>query len=264
MGGCVLLADGAADVLIASVDATSRRYSPVEEQQDPPVLFSEAGQGMPEVLRRFGVHSGQPELETRAAEEAQRFWDAGCVEDGDALTHLEERLTAAAQQRGERMLQLEGTPAATPQPSGGTEAVSSEYVTEYLAVSLLSIMRETMRPVAVFNVPDGFPVQFPVYPEAEIVYSRTSPGLEAEWRVPRGPGAFEAVESFYSDSLQTYRAGGWTSSGGPSSMTLGLGNEGVIGQTQFNIQGYGYQGTVVVKAAEGSVDVLITAVLNQG
>jgi len=263
LAGCALLADRAADVLIASVDATSRRYGAAEEQQEAPPLFGEAGLGMPEVLLRFGVHSGDPELETRAAEDAQRFSEAGCIEDAAALAHLEDRLTAAAQQRGE-VMQLEGTPAATPQAGDGADQASSEYLTAYLAVTLLAMMAPTVSPVEVFTVPDGFPVQFPVHPEAEIVYSRTSPNLEAEWRVPRTPGAFEAVESFYSERLQTYRTGGWTSSGGPHSVTLGPGNEGVIGQRQFNVAGYGYQGTVVVKAAAGAADVLITAVLTQG
>lgn len=258
--GCVLLAGQAADVLIAAVDATARRYAAAEEHSDAPALFSEAGQGMPEVLRRFGVHSGQPELEQRAALDAQRFSDAGCVEDADALTQLEDRLEAAALQRGESFAALEETPA-TPQHGEGAQSVA----VDYLATTLLAIMHPSLRPVESFDVPEGFPVQFPVHAEAELARSAvTAGGLEAEWRVPGRPGAFQAVESFYSDRLQTYRPGGWTSAGGPSSLTLRRGSQEVAGQKQFNIQGYGYQGTVEVKTVDDSGDVTITAVLNQG
>jgi len=278
-GGCVMLADRAADVLIAAVDATARRYSAGAERPDGPALFTEAGQEVPEVLRRFGAHSGEALLDQAAQTSAQQFLEADCDEDDIALAHLEDRLAAAVRQRVEAMTLAEGrtesataaeqgtdpppaakqTPAATAQVAGAADGVAPDD----LAATLLAIMQTTVRPVEVFTVPDGFPAQFPVHTDAEVVSSQSSGGsVQAQWRVPGGPEVFEAIESFYSDGLQTYRAGGWTSGGGPSSVTLGP-NDVVAGRRQFNVEGYGYSGSVVVEALSDAQDVIITAALDK-
>lgn len=127
---------------------------------------------------------------------------------------------------------------------------------EYIAVNLLAILAVNLAPPPErFDVPDGFPPEFPVHPDAELTSTESGDdgAVTASWGIEGA--SYDAVSGFYSERLQEVRFGGWSSPSGSQSQSGVAG-----GRTRLEVEGYGFAGTVDVEASETGV-VTVTATL---
>lgn len=128
----------------------------------------------------------------------------------------------------------------------------------YAAITFMAIATDSFRPPASGHaVPDGFPAEFPVHPDAAEVDSSVTEDGEATATWVVAGGDWEEVSGFYRDALQEGRLGGWNvPSVSAESTDDGDGN--VIGSEQLVVEGYGFAGEVDI-TRDGPDRVTITA-----
>lgn len=233
--GCEVLAGEVADLVVAlaehaSVAAAGIPLGDIEATHPDQVdIWS--------VMRDLA--SGSPDLSERIEEMDAAQQDAGC-ERGWAHAAINARAEARA--------------------AALREDVNADDVDrqEYIAVNLLAILAANLAPPPErFEGPEGFPPEFPVYLDAELV--STEQGDEgsatATWIIEGA--SFDAVSDYYSERLQEVRFGGWSMPG--SSGAAGGGGGG--SRLRYEVEGYGFTGTVVVETVPSSSEVTVRATL---
>lgn len=176
---------------------------------------------------------GSPDLEARVEAVSDAARDAGCP---PGWAH-----DAIDQQVSDRV--------------SGAEGLRDDYdAEEHTALNLMAILAANFAaPPETYDVPDGFPPQFPVHPGANLSTSerRDDGSVTATWTIENG--SLAAVADYYQEGLQEIRFGGWSvdSSAGGSSGAGG-------GRHRFDVAGYGFAGTVTVQA-DAAGDVIVTA-----
>lgn len=233
--GCEVLAGDAADLVVdlaehASVAAAGIPLDDIEATHPDQVdIWS--------VMRDLA--SGSPDLSERIEEIDVAREDAGC-DRGWAHAAINARAEARAAALREDV---------------DTDNVDRQ---EYTAVNLLAILAANLAPPPErFEVPEGFPPEFPVYLDAEL--GSTEQGDEgsvtATWVIEGA--SFDAVSDYYSERLQEVRFGGWSVPGSSGA----AGGEGGGGRLSYEVEGYGFTGTVVIEAVPPSPEVTVRATL---
>lgn len=129
----------------------------------------------------------------------------------------------------------------------------------YTAANLLAVITANLAAPLRFEVPEGFPEQFPVHPDARLDTSEQQQdgAVSATWTIEGTP--FEQVSDYYTEHLQELRFGGWNVPS--SSGSGGAGAEAVAERTHLEVEGYGYTGEAIVESAEPAAPVVVRATL---
>lgn len=179
--------------------------------------------------------AGSPDLEARVEAVADAARDAGCP---PGWAH-----DAVDQQVSDRV-------------SAGAERLEDDYdAEEHTTLNLMAILAANFAPPPeTYDVPDGFPPEFPVHPGAHLTTSerRDDGSVTATWTIENG--SLAAIADYYQAGLQEIRFGGWS----VDSSTGGSSGEGG-GRHSFEIVGYGFAGTVSIRADDDPGDVAVTA-----
>lgn len=237
--GCDELADEVADLVVDLADhaASSAAGLPLgalgAEHPDEVDIWEVAA----------ALAAGSAELEARVDAVATLQQEAGC-EPGWAHRTVERRF--------EQEL------------SGGREHVGENVdPEEYTALNLLAILAANLAPPPErYEVPEGFPAEFPVHRDAELASSeRHDDGsVAATWVMKRV--SFEEVSAYYSERLQEVRFGGWNVL---SSSGSGGGNaDGTEeGREHLTVEGYGFAGQVTIETGGNADEVVVIAELRR-
>jgi hypothetical protein len=128
----------------------------------------------------------------------------------------------------------------------------------YAALNVLAILLLALRKPPTYDVPAGFPPQFPVFPGAAVARADASSGrATATWAVADGD-EFEAVRVFYEDHLQQGLPGRWTVSRGSAEITTSVDDQR-WGEVRYDVEGYDHDGVVTILRREGESRVTVTA-----
>lgn len=229
--GCDELADAVAELAVDLAD-----HAASSEAGVPPATLEATDPDQVDVWEvAAGLAAGSPELEdrVRAVVSAQR--EAGC-EEGWAHSSVERRVQQEVDARSESL---------------NEESFDRE---EYSALNLLAVLSANLAPPPErFDVPGGFPSEFPVHPDALLASSEHGDdgSVSATWIVE--DGAFEGVSEHYSERFQEIRFGGWSVSGSSRSG----------GRHHLDVEGYGFVGEVTIEAGDDPSRATVRATLDQ-
>ncbi len=132
----------------------------------------------------------------------------------------------------------------------------------YVRATALAIVAAALRPSPTYEVPEGFPEEFPVVEGAHLVESTVDgESVSARWQVDaEAAGGFESVDDFYSAGLQQGVPGRWSVSRSSGGVTQGAGTV-VVGDRTLEVSGYGMTGTVAFTMPEGAPAITVDATL---
>lgn len=233
-GGCDALADEVANLVVDLAEHAAGTGSGLPAE----VLEVEHPDAVDVWEVAASLADGSPDLQGRVAAVASAAGDASC-EPGWAHVVVDRR---AAQRLSEGKQRLE-------------QGFDRE---EYTTLNLVAILAANLAPPPeAHEVPDGFPPEFPVHPDAELTSSeRHDDGsVMATWTIKSG--SVTEVADYYQTRLQEIRFGGWSVG---SSSGAG-GSDGSGGRHSFEIDGYSFTGRVSVEADDDPADVIVTATL---